>query len=260
MKSRKRRIALWVAIVLLLALGIAVYHYRQALRYYVTHELSDDDKLHLIRNFQVMSEHPNQALGFDVSQYQGEIDWAKTDTIENTFPLHYVFIRATAGDDLVDKRFYQNWIDAGKRPLIRGAYHYYRPDENSVDQAYNFIRTVRLGKGDFPPVLDIEQIPEDQPMDSLKKGLKRWLWLVEKHYGVKPIIYSGERFYNDFLCDDFREYPSWIANYNFFVEKMDSDWGFWQFTEKGYVPGVDGPVDVNLFRGNRDELERLKIK
>lgn len=258
--TRARRIIFWMVAVLLLILIAVIFHYRQAIRYYVTHELSDDDKLHLVRNFQVMSEHSDQCLGFDVSQYQGEIDWTKTDTIENTFKLHYVFIRATAGTDAVDKRFLTNWNASANRPLLRGAYHYYRPDENSVEQAYNFIRTVRLKKGDLPPVLDIEQLPEEQPLDSLKKGLKRWLWLVEKHYGVKPIIYSGDRFYNDFLCEDFKQYPVWIANYNFFVEKMDSDWEFWQFTERGYIPGIEGDVDVNVFKGNRVELEKLLLK
>lgn len=258
--ARKRRITFWIMAILMTMLIAAIVHYRQAIRYYVTHELSDDDKLHLVRNFQVMSQHKDQCLGFDVSQYQGQIDWTKTDTVENTFKLHYVFIRATAGYDAVDKRFLTNWNAAGQRTLLRGAYHYYRPDENSVEQAYNFIRTVKLKKGDLPPVLDIEQLPEDQPVDSLKKGLKRWLWLIEKHYGVKPIIYSGNRFYNDFLCEDFKQYPVWIANYNFFVESMDSDWEFWQFSERGFIPGIEGDVDLNLFKGNRSSLDKLRIR
>ncbi len=45
--------------------------------------------------------------------------------------------------------------------IMRGAYHYYRPNENSIEQANLFIKTVKLQKGDLPPVLDIEKLPEE---------------------------------------------------------------------------------------------------
>ena len=258
--TTRKKIMLGALVLLLLVLTVLVIHYRRAISHYVSHELSHDDKLHLIRNFEVMSKHKGQSIGFDVSQYQGVIRWSQTDSVEGAFPLDFVFIRATAGRDLVDKYFHQNWQLAKNRPLIRGAYHYYRPDENSVEQAYNFIRTVKLEKGDFPPVLDIEQLPENQTLDSLKKGLKRWLWLVEKHYKVRPIIYSGDRFYNDFLREDFPDYPAWIANYNFFVENMNDGWSFWQFTDRGFVKGIDADVDLNLYQGSRADLDKLRIK
>src|SRR5690606_29373626 len=194
-------------------------HYRTALAYYFSFKskVAEEDKLHAIRNFQVLSNHQGKSFGFDVSQYQGKINWYQADSIEKTFPIDFVFIRATAGRDKVDNAFHENWQNAAKVGLIRGAYHYYRPDENSIEQAALFISTVTLKKGDLPPVLDIEKIPAEQSIDSLKKGLKRWLTAVEKHYGVKPIIYSGQKYYEDFLRDEFgKDYKFWIANYNFF--------------------------------------------
>jgi lysozyme len=41
-----------------------------------------------------------------------------------------------------------------KQQPYPGAYHYYRPNENSLEQAALFIKTVSLKKGDFTPVLD----------------------------------------------------------------------------------------------------------
>jgi lysozyme len=156
--------------------------------------------------------------------------------------------------------FAENWIAAKKQGHIRGAYHYYRPDENSLEQAALFIKTVKLEKGDFPPVLDIERIPSSQPIDSLRKGLRRWLNKVEQHYKVKPIIYCGESYYNDFLEEEFgSEFQFWIANYNFFVEQIDPDWHFWQFTEKGEIPGIIGDADVNIFNGSGEDLRELTI-
>jgi lysozyme len=46
-------------------------------------------------------------------------------------------------------------------------------------------------------------MPKGQSMDKLKEGLQNWLTIVEKQYGVKPIIYTGEKYFEDFLQDDF---------------------------------------------------------
>ena len=119
---------------------------------------------------------------------------------------------------------------------------------------------MRLSKGDLPPILDIEKLPKTQSIDSLKVGLKRWLKKVEQHYKIKPIIYSGESYYNDFLRDEFSEYPFWIANYNFWRKEMDADWMLWQFTEKAQVNGIDGLVDVNVYDGLKIQLIEQCVK
>ena len=162
--------------------------------------LSEEEKKISNEHIQnVLISHDHKAFGFDVSEYQSEIDWEKTYNIDESFEMSFVFIRATAGKDKVDKRFKENWKRAKQRNLICGAYHYYRPNENSIEQANNFIKAVKLKKGDLPPVLDIEKLPKTQSIANLKIGLRRWLEVVEKHYKVKPIIYSGESYYNDFL-------------------------------------------------------------
>jgi len=108
--------------------------------------------------------------------------------------------------------------------------------------------------------LDIEKLPKTQSIERLKVGLKRWLETVEKHYGVKPIIYSSESYYEDFLKDDFETYPFWIANYTAFYTDIDDEWSLWQFTENGKVNGIKTPVDINIYNGNSVELKELLIK
>lgn len=117
-----------------------------------------------------------------------------------------------------------------------------------------------MSKGDLPPILDIEKLPETQSIDSLKVGLKRWLTKIEKHYKVKPIIYSGESYYNDFLKEEFSAYPFWIANYNFWRKEMDDSWLLWQFTEKAQVNGINGLVDVNVFNGLKIQMMEQCVK
>ncbi len=210
------------------------------------------------RNRQIIAHHADKIFGVDVSEYQENIDWEALNFIIKDAPINFVFIRATVGDDRVDSKFLKNWQLADER-FIRGAYHYYRPNENSLNQANLFIKTVKLQKGDLPPVLDIEKLPKKQSIDSLKVGLKRWLNRVEAHYGVKPIIYSGDKYYADFLASEFSDYTFWIAHYNFFEDEINPKWQFWQFTEQAKVRGISGKVDLNIFNGDIDDLKNLTL-
>ena len=255
-----------IAFFILLFLGVG-FHYRNGLLYYLgfksyklKYEQAEAKRISDIRNYQVLEKHKGKAIGLDLSEYQGKIDWELVENIENEYPIEFVFIRATAGKDREDVQFEENWLSAKKRKIIRGAYHYYRPNENSLEQAKLFIKTVRLKKGDLPPVLDIEKLPKGQSLDSLKIGLRRWLKAVEAHYEVKPIIYTGEKYYDDFLKEDFADYLFWIANYNFYREKIEDDWLFWQFTEKASVLGIKGNVDVNIFNGDVEQLGFITIE
>lgn len=262
--SKKRQYIAFSGVFVLLILLAFAWHYRAGIRYYIntlgqgSGETKKEAKYD-IRNVEIMSSHSDKIFGLDVSQYQGDINWIEVNTINDQFPIDFIFVRATMGESKVDDRFEDNWKAIATRANLRGAYHYFRPNENSVKQAKNFIKTVKLEPGDLPPVLDIEELPKHQSMDSLKVGLKRWLDEVESYYKVKPILYSGDKYYTDFLQKEFNGYILWIANYNFWIEDPKDHWNFWQFSEKGTVRGIKGNVDLNIFNGNIEELERIAI-
>jgi len=204
---RKGVVLAFVFLSIVIGLG---YYFRLELAYYFSfktdkklsiEEISSDSHI-----FAILEKHREKVIGIDVSEYQGNIDWEKVKFVQDSFPIRFVIARATAGIDKVDSKFETNWNSLNKQQIIRGAYHYYRPNENSILQAQNFIKTVKIQKGDFPPILDIENLPKKQSMDSLKVGLKRWLHYVENHYKMRPIIYSGENYYKNFLKEDFPEY------------------------------------------------------
>lgn len=220
-----------------------------------THSVDEHEQ----RNISLMRKHDAYVYGIDISQYQGEISWLDVHTIYDSVPLDFVFIRASMGEQAKDRRFVVNWKAAQSRAKLRGAYHYFRPNENSIRQADNFIACVKLKSGDLPPVLDIEERPKSQSMDSLKVGLRRWLTRVEAHYGIRPILYSGDSYFTDFLEKEFSDYVLWIANYNFWVDKPKKHWNFWQFSERGYVRGIKGPVDLNMYKGSIEDLEALTL-
>ena len=264
-KSKKQNTfftsSLFFGIVAVCFFLLLIYSQRNILAYYLGFKT---DKIYIETRTasldKVLEAHIEKSFGIDISEYQDRINWNDVKEIEGDFPIEFIFIRATVGNDRRDYKFKKYWSKAKEKKFIRGAYHYYRPNENSIEQANNFIKNVKLNKGDFPPVLDIEKLPAAQSIDRLKVGLQRWLDAIENHYGVKPIIYSSESYYTDFLKDDFSDYPFWIANYTAFYSDIDDDWSAWQISENGKVNGIKGRVDINIYNGNSLDLKELLIK
>ena len=199
--------------------------------------------------------------GLDLSHHQGEVDWDELAYHHNPmFPLRFVFLKATEGSDLADETFEANFRAAREHGLIRGAYHYFNPKSDAERQADFFIQHVTLEQGDLPPVLDVEEQGR-LSKEELQRRVRLWLERVEAHYHVRPILYSGYKFRTDCLNDTlFDRYPYWIAHYYVDSVRYEGAWLFWQHTDKGRVPGVKKRVDLNVFRGTEEELEKLRTK
>lgn len=210
----------------------------------------------------IMRMYKKNVFGLDISHYQGKVNWNKLDFMDSDHDVEFVFVRATMGNDGVDREFHDNWEGAAEAGIIRGAYHFYRPNENSYEQAANFCKHVTLEPGDLPPVLDIETLPDPsvQSVESLRLGLNRFLDSLRRRYDVKPIIYTSDNFYIQHLKNHgFDQYPLWVANYNPVNEPKNLSWRFWQFTSEGRVEGIEEFVDMNVFRGEIEELMEMVI-
>ena len=199
--------------------------------------------------------------GIDVSRYQEKIDWKNLETLKDgkhKIGVSFAFIKATEGRSIVDPMYSANWENISKTNIIRGAYHFFIPSRDAVEQAQNFIKTVNLKKGDLPPVLDIETLG-NQGAAKLRENIKIWMDIVEKHYGVTPIIYTYVDFYEQYLIDDkeLKKYPLWIAHYHKKKIKMREPWIFWQHSDKGVIKGIKEKVDFNVFNGSLKELKAL---
>ena len=198
--------------------------------------------------------------GIDISRYQGTIDWQKVkeDMIGGS-AIQFVFIKATEGVSIFDPHFNDNFYKVREHGLLRGAYHFFTPSEDGEKQAAHFLRQVHLEEGDLPPVLDVEEIGR-LSVAELRREVLDWLKIVEKHYGVKPIIYSGYSFKKKYLSTpEFYDYPFWIAHY--YREKLtySGSWMFWQHTDLGGVKGINGDVDLNIFNGTLHDLHAITI-
>lgn len=210
----------------------------------------------------ILGNNANKTFGIDLSHYQRkeDIKWDSLSTGNGSIPIKFVILRATMGNRSADKNFNEFWKTAREHHLIRGAYHYYRSDEDPVLQANNFLANVQLEAGDLPPILDIEKVPRRKSSTKLVRDLKIWCKIMEEAYRVKPIIYTYYHFRKDFLKDEFEDYPLWLANYNDVPAPLpDGDWDFWQFTENGIVHGINTKVDLDVYNGGIWSLKMMTV-
>ena len=123
---------------------------------------------------------------------------------------------------------------------------------------------VGLTVGALPHVLDMEWTPHSKTCRlrpdgaTVRAEAKRFLDILERHYGRRPIVYTTVDFHADTNIARLRGTEFWLRSVAGHPHKVypKSPWRFWQYTGTGLVPGVEGPVDINTFNGHPETWVR----
>lgn len=204
--------------------------------------------------------------GHDVSSHQGRVDWPAA----RAKGARFVYVKATESTGYRNPRFSQQYDGARDAGLIRGAYHFARPDKSSgARQAEYFVRHGGDWRADgwtLPPALDMEYNPYDKKHKCYRlsrKQMVRWIRSfsdeIKHETGRRPVIYTTTQWWK--LCTgNSRAFSSshalWIARHGASAAgKLPGGWRywtFWQYASKGRLPG-----DQNLFNGSAARLQAL---
>jgi len=195
--------------------------------------------------------------GIDVSHYSGEVDWRQVEAAGYGF----AFVKATEGVDSPDPHFESHWAELAETGLARGAYHFYVTEDDPEEQARFFISKVELLPGDLRPAVDVEILGHGTE-PGLADRLRRFLELVEGHYGVKPIIYTSPKFWNAHVGEGFGGYPLWVAEYG--VEEPTvpegwERWTIWQWRDSHEIPGIEKDADLSRLHPELAGVESLRL-
>ncbi|MFC7343341.1 GH25 family lysozyme [Saccharopolyspora griseoalba] len=204
--------------------------------------------------------------GIDVSNHNGPIDWKQVAASGKKF----TFVLASDGIDFTSPTYDEQYHGAKDAGLIAGAYHFARPgDSSGVDQANRFLDVADY-KNDgktLPPVLDLEVDPNSggcygMSVEQMHKWTDEFNNTVEERTGQKPIIYANPSFWSQCMgsTDAYSDHALWLASYEVDSPSVPSgfgDWNFWQYTDKGSVPGISGSTDLNQFKQGQARLEQL---
>lgn len=214
------------------------------------------------KNFNIRIPNKYSIHGIDVSSYQGRIDWQKVKKMhEDSVHINFAFIKATEGVFIVDPYFQHNWKECTKAGIACGAYHYFRPKFSGNWQARFFLQTVRLQKGNLPTVVDIEELDGIAP-EKMRLELDDFLKEVTLKTKIKPIIYSGLKFYQDNLMGYFDNYALWLSNFDhpdLAVDSSTTNWKFWQHSNRARVSGILHGVDFDVFKGDSLAFRKMLI-
>ncbi|HYP00881.1 MAG TPA: GH25 family lysozyme [Pyrinomonadaceae bacterium] len=200
---------------------------------------------------------PTYLTGIDVSHYQGTVNWSDVRGAGSAF----AFAKATEGASIVDPTFNANWNGMKEAGLVRGAYHFFRPEQDGVEQAKHFLQAVEIEPGDLPPVIDIE-LNDGVTGGRLIAGVGNWIDTVAQATGTTPLIYTAAYFWNEYMNDGFGKFPLWLAHYTNAPTPQPlphgwTTWTFWQYSQSLPIPGVNGNADHNRFNGAQADLQAL---
>jgi len=202
--------------------------------------------------------------GMDVSGYQGNVNW----TAAWNNGARFAYVKATEGTGYTNPYFAQQYNGSYNVGMIRGAYHFARPNvSGGATQADYFVAHgggwSRDGKT-LPGALDIEWNPYagGTCYGLSTGGMVAWIKAFSDEYHAKtsrwPVIYTATSWWSqctgnggDFTSTN----PLWVARYSSTVGALPYAWGvytFWQYADSGDFPG-----DQDTFNGAYDRLQAL---
>jgi len=204
-----------------------------------------------------------QTLGHDVSGHQGPVDWL----LAANAGAKFAYVKATEGTGFVNPQYRQQYDGAHDNGLIRGAYHFARPDiSGGAEQAEYFIANGGAWRGDgrtLPGALDVEYNPYgDACYGKDAAAMTAWITDFTRTYlakmGRSALIYTSTSWWK--LCTGNNSgfgntNPLWLARYAPEIGELPAGWekqSIWQFADKGGLPG-----DQNYYNGPMTRVQAL---
>ncbi|KAL1659853.1 glycoside hydrolase family 25 protein [Schizophyllum commune] len=195
-----------------------------------------------------------QPKGIDVSGYQGTVDWAKAKSNSVSF----AYIKATEGTTFKSSSFSSQYTGATNAGIIRGAYHFARPDTSSgAAQAKFFASNGGGWSADgitLPGALDMEYNPYGSTCYGLSQSAMV-SWIKDFSDTYHSVTKSWWTTCTGNSAAFAKNSPLWVARYASSVGALPAGWTyhtFWQYADSGSNPG-----DQDVFNGDAAGLKRL---
>lgn len=191
--------------------------------------------------------------GIDVSSHQKKIDWQAVADSGIQFVIIRVGYRGYESGLLnADERMQENYEGAKAAGLRVGAYIFSQAItvEEAREEAAFILDKIKDWEVDMPVVFDWEQKKEGRTLnlDSriVTDSAIAFCDLV-REAGYEPMVYFNPHHARKFFhLSELEDYPFWLAYY---TDRMQYSYKveMWQYTNSGSVPGIETPVDINIY-------------
>jgi len=221
--------------------------------------------------------------GLDVSSYQGSVPWQR---VASEMACRFALVKVAEGLlSSPDPWAARSAAGAREAGLVIGGYFFLHAERDVEAQAkLHFKLASDLGvgiEGDLPFAVDFES-PEPTTWASLgltalelrQRGLAYCQAVRDLSGGVAPFLYTYPDFWRELQGATeprFATFPLWQAAFTVPYQSWPVDgqspnvlrpwtsWCFWQFSDRGKLPGGGG-VDLDVFWGEETDLQALRKK
>lgn len=187
--------------------------------------------------------------GLDVSEFQGNVDWAQVKNAGYQFAM----LRAGYGFRTPDQQFQRNASECNRVGIPAGAYWfcYALSPEDAKKEADGCLEVIAPYRLEYPICYDIEQASityAEQNGVTITPALatqivKAFCSRIQER-GYYAMYYSNQNFLETYLPSEMTQrYALWFARYGSRYDGLD--YGIWQYTSTGSVPGIAGNVDLD---------------
>ncbi len=201
--------------------------------------------------------------GIDVSQFNGDINWALVKRSGVEFAMIRIGYRGygQAGNFRLDSKFLENITGAKQAGIPVGVYFVTQAitDIEAVEEANWVVGHLRDNNItlDYPIALDIEAPGKENPNDVgraehldvwTRSYLAQQFCITIQNKGYIPMIYTNVNWANNKLnMSMLANYDTWIASYRNVAlgPGYDRSYAMWQYTSSGTVNGIYNKVDLN---------------
>ena len=194
-------------------------------------------------------------MGIDVSRYQGEIDWEQVRQAGVEFAIIRVGGRNYSDDGELyeDINAEKNYRGAAAAGIKVGVYFFAQAINvtEAREEAAFVLDMIKDWELEMPVVYDWEYVNSqartaEVGITTLTNCTRTFCQIMEDA-GYEAMVYFNPTHQRSRVdLEQLMEYKFWLAMY---ADRMTYPYhiDMWQYTDQGTVPGIEGPVDINLY-------------
>lgn len=200
--------------------------------------------------------------GIDISAHQGDINWEKVAASGVEFAIIRAGYRGYGqeGKLLQDENFEKNIRGAIHAGLDVGVYFFSQATNvwEVEEEAHQLLKALEGYPITYPVVFDWERISGSTARTDVVKSktvtlmAQAFCGLVAQAGYTPGIYFNQDMGYLELDLSQLKDCVFWLAEYSD-APGFYYDFGMWQYSSKGKVPGIGTSVDMNLaFRTSAD--------
>ena len=206
-------------------------------------------------------------VGIDVSSWQYDIDWQQVADAGAEFAMIRIGYRGSESGMLNEDRYArQNLAGAAEAGLHIGVYFFSQAltCDEAEEEAYYVLDAIEGLNITMPVVFDWEKVDNEKSrsldMDrrTLTDCARVFLETIEMAGYDAMVYFNPYQSRTLFYLSELKEYDFWLASY---TDRMDFPYKvkMWQYTESGYIPGIDTPCDFNIYFPDETDYEKTGV-